>query len=293
MLRAAVDAGITFFDTSDLYSQGQSEILLGRALGARRSEVIIATKGGYVVPDERRLARPGQAVRAPARPAAPGPAVRTRQRRDRRPCPRTSRPPTWRPPSTPACGGCGPTTSTSTSSTAHRAPIVERGRLRRRRSSALKAARQDPPLRAGRRHAEDVSGFELHPGVASVQVPFSLLHPEAADLLFPGRRLTGVAIIARSCYAAGLFRDGLDQATLQAVTPDWPEILELHRRADAIGRPLMEAALQFSLAPRGGRGDDPGDANPSAPRGQPPQLRCVTTHAIRDRHLDGRSRGGP
>lgn len=43
---AALDAGITLFDTADIYGGGQSEVLLGQALGARRDEVVIATKFG-------------------------------------------------------------------------------------------------------------------------------------------------------------------------------------------------------------------------------------------------------
>ena len=44
---AAIEAGITLFDTADVYGNcGGSETLLGKALGARRSEVIIATKFG-------------------------------------------------------------------------------------------------------------------------------------------------------------------------------------------------------------------------------------------------------
>lgn len=38
------DAGINLFDTADVYSSGESEELLGEALGARRPEVLIATK---------------------------------------------------------------------------------------------------------------------------------------------------------------------------------------------------------------------------------------------------------
>jgi aryl-alcohol dehydrogenase-like predicted oxidoreductase len=54
----ALDAGINFFDTADIYGTGQSEEFLGRALGLRRNEVIIATKFGMKM-DERRLgARP-------------------------------------------------------------------------------------------------------------------------------------------------------------------------------------------------------------------------------------------
>ena len=44
---AAIDAGITLFDTADAYGNaGGSETLLGQALGPRRTEVIIATKFG-------------------------------------------------------------------------------------------------------------------------------------------------------------------------------------------------------------------------------------------------------
>jgi aryl-alcohol dehydrogenase-like predicted oxidoreductase len=41
---AAIDAGITFFDTADVYGGTKSEEFLGRALGSRRHDVVIATK---------------------------------------------------------------------------------------------------------------------------------------------------------------------------------------------------------------------------------------------------------
>jgi aryl-alcohol dehydrogenase-like predicted oxidoreductase len=50
---AALDAGINFFDTADIYDKGTSEEYLGRALGARRGDVVIATKFGKPM-DERR-----------------------------------------------------------------------------------------------------------------------------------------------------------------------------------------------------------------------------------------------
>lgn len=46
---AALDAGITFFDTADLYGRTDSERYLGQALGRRRDDVIIATKWGWTV----------------------------------------------------------------------------------------------------------------------------------------------------------------------------------------------------------------------------------------------------
>lgn len=48
-VHAAVDGGINFFDTADTYGLGQSELTLGKALGAERKNVIIATKFGVRV----------------------------------------------------------------------------------------------------------------------------------------------------------------------------------------------------------------------------------------------------
>ncbi|MEO8680301.1 MAG: aldo/keto reductase [Vicinamibacterales bacterium] len=42
----ALDRGITFFDTADVYGLGRSETLLSKALGSRRHDVVIASKGG-------------------------------------------------------------------------------------------------------------------------------------------------------------------------------------------------------------------------------------------------------
>ena len=64
VVHAALDAGINFFDTADIYGNGQSEEYLSRALGQRRDQVIIATKfanlmegqGGGAQPDYIRRA---------------------------------------------------------------------------------------------------------------------------------------------------------------------------------------------------------------------------------------------
>jgi aryl-alcohol dehydrogenase-like predicted oxidoreductase len=40
----SIDGGINFIDTADVYSNGESEVLVGKALGARRHEVVLATK---------------------------------------------------------------------------------------------------------------------------------------------------------------------------------------------------------------------------------------------------------
>jgi aryl-alcohol dehydrogenase-like predicted oxidoreductase len=48
VVNAAIDAGVNFFDTADIYGDLKSEVQLGVALGSRRDEVIIATKFGML-----------------------------------------------------------------------------------------------------------------------------------------------------------------------------------------------------------------------------------------------------
>ncbi|MBK3494286.1 aldo/keto reductase [Viridibacillus sp. YIM B01967] len=45
---AAVDHGITYFDTADLYDRGVNEKLVGKALSSKRQDIILATKVGNV-----------------------------------------------------------------------------------------------------------------------------------------------------------------------------------------------------------------------------------------------------
>ena len=56
----AIDLGIDFFDTADVYSNGRSEQIVGRALAGRRGQVVLATKVGLPTgggPDDRGLGR--------------------------------------------------------------------------------------------------------------------------------------------------------------------------------------------------------------------------------------------
>jgi aryl-alcohol dehydrogenase-like predicted oxidoreductase len=51
VVQAALDAGITFFDTAESYGSGDSERFLGDALGHRRPDVVVATKFGWASDD--------------------------------------------------------------------------------------------------------------------------------------------------------------------------------------------------------------------------------------------------
>jgi aryl-alcohol dehydrogenase-like predicted oxidoreductase len=46
VIDAALDAGVTFFDTADIYGDGASEEIIGRAVEGRRDQVVLATKFG-------------------------------------------------------------------------------------------------------------------------------------------------------------------------------------------------------------------------------------------------------
>lgn len=48
VIEAALDAGITFFDTADMYGNGQSEEFIGQVLGPRRKDIVLASKFGGV-----------------------------------------------------------------------------------------------------------------------------------------------------------------------------------------------------------------------------------------------------
>jgi len=49
MVHAALDHGINFVDTADMYSAGESEEIVGKALKGRRHDVVLATKGHFAL----------------------------------------------------------------------------------------------------------------------------------------------------------------------------------------------------------------------------------------------------
>jgi len=55
---AALDSGMNFFDTADIYGRGESEEFLGRTLASRRNRVVLATKFGMSVGKDRQGGKP-------------------------------------------------------------------------------------------------------------------------------------------------------------------------------------------------------------------------------------------
>ncbi len=122
LLRAAVERGVTFFDTAEIYGPHANEELVGEALAPFRDQVVIATKFAQDIDPQ-----PEPRGAGCSRPTS---------------CPR---------PSTDRCGASASTPSTCTTSTA--SDVATRLRRRRRRADHR---RQGPPLRTvrgrGRHH---------------------------------------------------------------------------------------------------------------------------------------------
>lgn len=249
-LHAALGAGVTFYDTSDMYCQGESEELLGRAFRGRRSEVVLASKVGYCLPARRKLVSKVKPLLKP---------VIRRLGISRRALPSSA---------------SGALTQDFTPSYIIQA--VESS-LRRLRTDYLDLYQlHSPPpevlesgdflasleslQRAGKIRYYGVSCETTadaltclrYPGIASLQLRLSLLDQSALDAAVSRAREHGVAVIARECFAGGLLAKPLDALGLEAIISDdaereakRAEVLAYARLAERSGRSLPELALQF------------------------------------------------
>lgn len=250
LIAAALDSGIDFFDTADMYSQGESESLLGRALRGSRKRVVIASKAGFCLPKRRKLiAR----LKPLVRPAIALLGIR----RDQLPA-----------------GARGALSQDF--SPAYLRKAVE-GSLRRLKTDYLDLFQlHSPPLevvrrgewepvleelkRAGKiRHygvSCDVVEVGLaaltYPGVSALQFPLNLLDRGAADTLVPQMRARGVAGIARECLANGLLAKRQEDIDFAAFRADPAErkaladrVNECRKEAADRGVSLTRAALEY------------------------------------------------
>ena len=173
VVATALEEGITYFDTADIYGGTRSEELLGSALGRRRDQVVVATKFGMPIDAERTGAKPDY--------------VRTR----------------WRT----ACAASGPTTSTCTSCTnptprhrlqtpwRHSTSSCAPGR------SARSAARTSPRPRSARPKGPCRDGAARF---VSVQNEYNLLEREADLDVLPECESSGLAFIPYYPLASGV-----------------------------------------------------------------------------------------
>jgi aryl-alcohol dehydrogenase-like predicted oxidoreductase len=248
-LEAACDAGINFFDTADMYSQGESEILVGKAFRNKRDQVFIATKGGYHLPRQRRLI---QLIKPLAKPIVRALGLR-----------RSAVPA--------SLSG----TVSQDFSPGYLREAVEAS-LRRLQSAHIDLYQLHSPPR------EELSGNRLQDalgllarlktegkireygialdsvydavhcldmeGIASLQMPFGLMDLQALDGVFDQVSERQFGIIARGCFGGGALKQSLTEAELRASEPQWERALQIRRLAEQMQRSPLEAALQFSLS---------------------------------------------
>lgn len=252
LLAVARDGGINFFDTADMYSQGESEALLGRVFGKRRSEVIITTKAGYCLPGRRKLA--GR-LKPLLRPVIKALGIR----RDRLP--------------TMARGVIGQdfspaylTRALEASLRRLRTDYVDLFQLHSPPVEVVERGEWEPALedlkRAGKLRYYGIScdtpeaarAALRFPNVSSLQFAFSLLEPTALETILPTAREKQVACIARECLGNGLLvkedAHSLDLSSYCS-SPEQAELrkkqlLELQGRAAARSLTLPQMALEFA-----------------------------------------------
>ncbi len=248
VLRAALDAGINFYDTADMYSQGEGEILLGKAFRDKRDQVIIASKGGYCLPAQKKFI---SRIKPLVRPIVRALGIN----RDNLPS---------------VVGGeLSQNFSPDYLTQAVEASLKRLGtdyldvyQLHSPQADLIQSAAFGDTLAALERlktqgkirfygvacdTPDDALLSLQHPGISSVQLPFGLLDLEALDGVFTEAEKRAVGIIARGCFGGGLLKESLTEAELKAMTPKWERILVCRQTAAQSGRSVLEAALQFCL----------------------------------------------
>jgi aryl-alcohol dehydrogenase-like predicted oxidoreductase len=246
LLAFAYDSGINFFDTADMYSQGESEALLGRALRGKRDGIILASKAGYSLPTRRRLVARLKPLLRPA-------IQLLKIRRDRLPS-----------------GSRG--TITQDFSAKYLTAAVDAS-LRRLRTDYLDLFQLHSPSLEVVERGEWIAALEelkrlgkiryygaavdsidvglaalRYPGVSSVQFTLSLLEQRAAQELFPQVKQHGAGGIARECLANGLLVKPRSEIDLKQYCKSPEE--EAHRatQLDELGRAagsLTKRALAY------------------------------------------------
>jgi aryl-alcohol dehydrogenase-like predicted oxidoreductase len=237
LLSSALDHGINFFDTADMYSQGESEKLLGLAFRGRRRDVIISTKAGYQLPGRRRLAARLKPILRPV--------IRLlRLRRDRLPAAargviaQNFSPPYLR--SAVEASLRRLRTDYIDLFQLHSPPadVVARGEW----SGALDSLQRSGKIRYYGISCDSVEAAAAalrFSGVSFLQLPVNLLERRVVDTVLPGAKANGVAVIARECLANGLLVKPAEGVDLSAYCPS-PE--EQQERAEQLAKFRRQAA---------------------------------------------------
>lgn len=250
-LLEAFDSGVNFFDTSDHYSQGESEVLVGKAFKGKRDKIIIGTKAGTLYspaasfilklrPMMRPVSKYIHSMKIPLH------LMRAKQKR-------------------------------SDFSYGYLIKAVEKSLIRlqtdyidlfqlhKPSSSVLeegdfietlaKLKEQGKIRYYGISCAKNEDAFICfnHPGISSVQITFNLLHHEHVKEILRCAAEKGVGIIARNPRAQGHLTDEFSDILAETYANDSKEFEEKKERAQRFlflvkpGRTLSQAALKFVL----------------------------------------------
>jgi len=247
VLGKALDSGITFYDTADMYSQGESESLIGTAFRATREQVILATKGGYCLPARRNVMK---RIKPLVRPIVQALGLK-----------RANLPAGFSGALSQNFAPSYLTKALEASLKRLQTDYVDLYQLHSPRAPFLQSAAFGEALETleklkkqgkvrfygvATEVPEDAPLCLSAPGISSVQLGFGLLDPEALDQgTLAAAQARGLAIIARGCFAGGLLKDGLDAAQLETATPKWQHILALRSLSKSTGRSVLDMALQF------------------------------------------------
>jgi aryl-alcohol dehydrogenase-like predicted oxidoreductase len=247
VLRSALDAGINFYDTADMYAQGESESLIGTAFRGRREQVVLATKGGFCLPARRNLIK---RIKPLVRPLVRMLGLK-----------RAKLP----------AGFSGALSQDFSPAYLTRALEGSLKRLRTDHVDLYQLHSPGPPFMQSPAFGEALQILEklkqqgklrfygvateapedapyclAAPGISSVQLGFGLLDPQALDQgTLETARARGLGVIARGCFGGGLLKSSLDEAQLRQMTPKWQDIVALRAFAERSGRSVLDIAFQF------------------------------------------------
>lgn len=178
ILASAVDAGVDFFDTADVYGNGRSETLIGKFLQSRSEPIFVATKlgrTGDLFPDKYTKAGVRAATEASLRRLGVEALDLTQLH-------------------------CIPM------------PVLQQGEV----FEWLRRLQQEGKIKAFGASVESMEEALLcleQPGLASLQIIFNIFRQKPIATLFPQAQAKGVAIIVRLPLASGLLAGKMAKST--------------------------------------------------------------------------------